>query len=214
MTNGAYSIDGRTFAFEASLADAVPVGSYVTITTPDDSATYLGQVLGSEVGRAPTGGPSMMPTLVGHGALLGRLIDGCSRPLDDSGVFGGGVVVAADAEVVTSHLDAALTSTAGVSLGHLQQPAGVPAVLRAGGFGRHTFLCGQSGSGKTYTLGVILERLAPRHGHQARGDRSQLRLREPRCRPAARGDRLLRGRVRRVGRAISARVRPRAGLRW
>jgi DNA helicase HerA-like ATPase len=31
--------------------------------------------------------------------------------------------------------------------------------LRAGGFGRHTFLCGQSGSGKTYALGVILEQL-------------------------------------------------------
>ena len=27
------------------------------------------------------------------------------------------------------------------------------------GFGRHTFLCGQSGSGKTYSLGVLLERL-------------------------------------------------------
>jgi DNA helicase HerA-like ATPase len=27
------------------------------------------------------------------------------------------------------------------------------------GFDRHTFLCGQSGSGKTYSLGVILERL-------------------------------------------------------
>ena len=30
---------------------------------------------------------------------------------------------------------------------------------RRGGFGRHTFLCGQSGSGKTYSLGVLLEQL-------------------------------------------------------
>ncbi|MGH7733517.1 MAG: helicase HerA domain-containing protein, partial [Gemmatimonadales bacterium] len=29
----------------------------------------------------------------------------------------------------------------------------------AGGFNRHSFLCGQSGSGKTYSLGVILEQL-------------------------------------------------------
>ena len=36
---------------------------------------------------------------------------------------------------------------------------GVPFALDAGGFGRHTFLCGQSGSGKTYSLGVLLERL-------------------------------------------------------
>ena len=36
---------------------------------------------------------------------------------------------------------------------------GVPFRLDADGFGRHTFLCGQSGSGKTYSLGVLLERL-------------------------------------------------------
>ena len=27
------------------------------------------------------------------------------------------------------------------------------------GFNRHTFMCGQSGSGKTYSLGLVLERL-------------------------------------------------------
>jgi type IV secretory pathway VirB4 component len=31
--------------------------------------------------------------------------------------------------------------------------------LDAGGFDRHTFFCGQSGSGKTYALGTVLERL-------------------------------------------------------
>ena len=31
--------------------------------------------------------------------------------------------------------------------------------LDAGGFDRHTFMCGQSGSGKTYSLGVMLEQL-------------------------------------------------------
>jgi len=46
-----------------------------------------------------------------------------------------------------------------VALGELQRPRGVAAQLNPAGFGRHTFLCGQSGSGKTYTLGVILERL-------------------------------------------------------
>ena len=34
---------------------------------------------------------------------------------------------------------------------------GVPFGLDAAGFGRHTFLCGQSGSGKTYSLCVLLE---------------------------------------------------------
>ena len=36
---------------------------------------------------------------------------------------------------------------------------GLPALLFANAFNRHTFLCGQSGSGKTYALGVILEQL-------------------------------------------------------
>ena len=36
---------------------------------------------------------------------------------------------------------------------------GVPATLDAGGFNRHTFMCGQSGSGKTYSLGLVLEQL-------------------------------------------------------
>lgn len=34
-----------------------------------------------------------------------------------------------------------------------------PALLRADKFNRHTFWCGQSGSGKTYALGVVLEQL-------------------------------------------------------
>ncbi|CCH80251.1 conserved hypothetical protein [Nostocoides japonicum T1-X7] len=34
-----------------------------------------------------------------------------------------------------------------------------PALLRAERFNRHTFWCGQSGSGKTYALGVVLEQL-------------------------------------------------------
>jgi DNA helicase HerA-like ATPase len=34
-----------------------------------------------------------------------------------------------------------------------------PFSLDAGGFDRHTFLCGQSGSGKSYSLGVVLEQL-------------------------------------------------------
>ncbi|MFT3873137.1 MAG: hypothetical protein QM714_10890 [Nocardioides sp.] len=34
-----------------------------------------------------------------------------------------------------------------------------PAQLRAGRFNRHTFWCGQSGSGETYAPGVVLEQL-------------------------------------------------------
>jgi len=37
--------------------------------------------------------------------------------------------------------------------------SGEPAELNAARFNRHTFWCGQSGSGKTYALGVVLEQL-------------------------------------------------------
>ncbi len=37
--------------------------------------------------------------------------------------------------------------------------SGEPAQLNAARFNRHTFWCGQSGSGKTYALGVVLEQL-------------------------------------------------------
>ncbi len=46
-----------------------------------------------------------------------------------------------------------------MNVGELALAPGVPFELDARGFGRHTFLCGQSGSGKTYSLGVLLERL-------------------------------------------------------
>ena len=46
-----------------------------------------------------------------------------------------------------------------LDVGSLIYADGVPLALDAGAFDRHTFLCGQSGSGKTYALGTILERL-------------------------------------------------------
>ncbi|WP_370616939.1 ATP-binding protein [Mumia sp. Pv 4-285] len=41
----------------------------------------------------------------------------------------------------------------------VDSPDGAPAHLDARRFNRHTFWCGQSGSGKTYALGVVLEQL-------------------------------------------------------
>jgi uncharacterized protein len=51
-----------------------------------------------------------------------------------------------------------------LAVGELTLAPGVPHELDAGGFDRHTFLCGQSGSGKTYSLGLILERLLAETG--------------------------------------------------
>ena len=59
---------------------------------------------------------------------------------------------------VREHLEETAPRRAQLEIGELLL-AGVPFSLDAGGFGRHTFLCGQSGSGKTYSLGVVLEQL-------------------------------------------------------
>ena len=100
-----------------------------------------------------------------------------------------------------------------LEIGELRLAPGVPARLDAGGFDRHTFLCGQSGSGKTYSLGVILERLlletslrivvldpnsdfvASRGGAagRGRGGRAAARRRRARCGRAKRRRRAGRG---------------------
>ena len=46
-----------------------------------------------------------------------------------------------------------------IEVGTLRGFPALPARLRSKGFARHTFMCGQSGSGKTYTTGVLFERL-------------------------------------------------------
>lgn len=159
MSGIAYSIDGRTFAFEIPLSDAMPIGTYVQVLT-DGGPVYLGQVL--EQGVAPRADGMQAEsgrTLTGRGTLLARIEGGESHRLHGSAVFGAASLEAADEMIVAAHLASSLGSTAGIELGELQALPGVTAALHAGGFGRHTFLCGQSGSGKTYTLGIILERL-------------------------------------------------------
>jgi DNA helicase HerA-like ATPase len=162
VAGAAYSIDGRTFSFEAPLSAAMPIGAYVRITAESD-LVFLGQLLEESVVRLPAGGRPDAETgghVIGRGNLLAKL-DSSSRSsrLDGSEVFTTGRLEAADADLVSAHLSSGLGSSAGVEIGDIQRLPGVPATLQAKGFGRHTFLCGQSGSGKTYTLGIVLERL-------------------------------------------------------
>jgi DNA helicase HerA-like ATPase len=160
MPRRAHSIDGRRFAFTASLGEAVPIGSYVRIAV-DDGPSYLGQVLEEEV-VDPTVRPDTAEAdraVTGSGVLLARLGERGSERVNSTDVFGSGTVTEADSGTVASHLATWIDGGAGVQLGTVGTLRDVPALLAAKGFGRHTFLCGQSGSGKTYTLGLILERL-------------------------------------------------------
>ena len=68
-------------------------------------------------------------------------------------------VEVAPPEVTKAWLAEDTAKSNSLPLGALRYPEGEDAHLLAAGFNRHTFLCGQSGSGKTYTLGLLLEQL-------------------------------------------------------
>ncbi|MHA6525985.1 ATP-binding protein [Tessaracoccus sp. G1721] len=136
----ARSSDGRTFRVQV-VADELQVGALVALRTT--GATFVGQVL------------SAGEDLPAMGVVLGELTDeGLAkerRPFADAAVFG-----------LTAGQVESLQASGGASLpvGQWQLPGNAGVLkLKPQGFNRHTFLCGQSGSGKTYALGVILEQL-------------------------------------------------------
>src|SRR5215213_9651070 len=160
----ATSLDGRRFTFQASLHGLeLRLGGYVVVEH-DGSPERLGQVLelepaqagGAELNVGGTGGSEtslragvMIRHARGHGALL-----------EPSGVpFHDATVRPAAVEEIREWMRRSRRPRAHLEIGELALAPGVPCALDAGGFDRHTFLCGQSGSGKTYSLGVMLERL-------------------------------------------------------
>ena len=89
-----------------------------------------------------------MAAAVGTGSVLGN-----RRPFHDVRL------APATATQVDAWQRASWSNGAALQVGHFASLTGVPALIDPEGFDRHTFLCGQSGSGKTYSLGVILEHL-------------------------------------------------------
>jgi len=143
----ATSLDGRRFAFEAPLRGSVfQPGGYVAI---GGDGGALGQVHDVELTRRDG-----VRVVAGDGALL----DGGGDAFTDA------PVVPARPERVAAWLERVRPPRASLEFGELVLAPGVPLELDAGGFDRHTFLCGQSGSGKTYALGGVLERLLAQTG--------------------------------------------------
>ena len=148
----ATSVDGRRFSFQTSLHELeLEAGGYVTLE--GESSSRLGQVLSLEMGTETMTGPGLPEVRVRAGRGEGVVLDGNGRPFHDA------LMRRADPKVVGDWLDRIESERTSLDVGELSLAAGVPVRLDAAGFGRHTFLCGQSGSGKTYSLGVLLERL-------------------------------------------------------
>jgi DNA helicase HerA-like ATPase len=158
----ATSIDGRRFSFQASLHHLeLRLGGYVVLEY--DGRERLGQILtldldqreGTELDLpGDAAGPAVRTQVViRHARGEGKVLDGDGTPMHDA------TLRPAASHEVRAWLSRAAPRRAALEIGELALAPGVPCSLDAGGFDRHTFLCGQSGSGKTYSLGVILERL-------------------------------------------------------
>ena len=152
----ATSVDGMAFDFQASLHGLV-VRRGGDVMLEGDGVVRLGQVtdLGAVSETAATqgleGAGSGVQFRLARGS--GVILDGDGRP------FHAASVRLADPADVRSWLDRTRPPHAGLTVGELLLAPGVPATLDSGGLNRHTFMCGQSGSGKTYSLGVLLERV-------------------------------------------------------
>jgi uncharacterized protein len=140
----AWSIDGVTFSYRSPIGAGVRLGGYVVVDAPQ--GRLLGQLLSQHSHEE-----------AGHRLVAGagRLLDASPSRLPFDEV---------DLGVAPDHLVAERLGGRGVSLevGALRDAPEVTARLEAKGFNRHTFLCGQSGSGKTYSLGRLLEELVLR----------------------------------------------------
>jgi DNA helicase HerA-like ATPase len=179
----AYSVNGKDFGYETPLSAPLTVGSYVTMATEDDRE-YLGQIITQDilVKEGPEYGVGVDADLgvfvakvatssqlkdrirvryiQGVGKLLGRLNQDGFAPTTDKDIFQeAGISRAAD-EAITQYFSSITGKYAALEVGKVLHTDGQARVLlKANGFDRHSLLCGQSGSGKTFALGVILEQL-------------------------------------------------------
>lgn len=159
----ASSLDGRRFVVQASLHGLqLRPGGYVTMTD-GAGATRLGLLESLELVREEAANLALPAAGDGGASISTRLIVRCARGEgrlvdDDPTPFHDHLAEPASPAAVAGWL-AAAGARSPLPVGELARAAGVPYALDARGFDRHTFFCGQSGSGKTYSLGVVLEQL-------------------------------------------------------
>ncbi|MGH3039818.1 MAG: ATP-binding protein [Gaiellaceae bacterium] len=153
----ASSLDGRRFTFQCSVHGLeLQAGGYVSI------GGRLGQIHAVELASAEGGERAAVVSVELRGSENVRiaLARGHGVVLED-GVrsFHDLPIERADEATVAAWLERVRPQRASLDIGELVLQPGVRFSLDAGGFDRHTFFCGQSGSGKTYALGTVLEQL-------------------------------------------------------
>jgi DNA helicase HerA-like ATPase len=151
----ATSVDGFTFELQASLYNLdLRRAAYVVLAS--ENGTRLGQITDLRVGSLD----ASEGAVVAGSTVRVRLAQGTGVVLEDEGrPFHDATVRLATSEEVGQWCRRGRTRSAGLTVGELLLAPGVAATLESGGLNRHTFMCGQSGSGKTYSLGLLLERV-------------------------------------------------------
>lgn len=172
----AWSADGRTVHLAAAIDAGMVVGGFAVVE--DDGATVVIQV--REVMIEEREGPTleadvsmgMATTTANHasfrprlrslavsGVVLGTLDADGFRPGGQVEPFGERATRPATDDEIALIAAGLVGDRPTFPLGSLRQAPDVAASLVSTGFSRHTFMCGQSGSGKTYTTGGLFERL-------------------------------------------------------
>jgi DNA helicase HerA-like ATPase len=153
----ASSIDGRRFTFRCSVHGLeLQAGGYVSIggRLGQIHAVELASAEGGELAAviaedAPASSGMRITLARGHGIVLE---DGVPPFHDEP-------IEQADDGTVAAWLERMRPVRAALDVASVLLHPEVRFSLDAGGFDRHTFFCGQSGSGKTYALGTVLEQL-------------------------------------------------------
>ncbi|MGD8166342.1 ATP-binding protein [Herbiconiux sp. P16] len=143
----ASSLDGRSFRFDHLDGAPLVPGGFVALAEPG-GRIQLGQVDAVTITAdgVHTGTGRLLGLVGGDGGMRSRV--GAPFRIAE-------VTEAGDDAIDRIFTDAGATLT----IGRLNESPEVAARLVPGRFNRHTFWCGQSGSGKTYALGVVLEQL-------------------------------------------------------
>ncbi len=177
MPVAVWSLNGRDIGFQAGFDAGLSVGGFVGVRTPADELLLV-QVIDLEISEREAMRVKVETEMLGEAAaaalqsadvgLTMRYVEGEGRvlaavegrelvPFSGVGFRDGRLEAVAD-EVVAALLAGGMGKSVALPIGGVNG-VDADAVLKASGFSRHTFMVGQSGSGKTYSLGAILERL-------------------------------------------------------
>jgi len=140
------SPDGRSFVAIGPANEQPVPGDYLELDGEDGVVAFVEEVTGG----GSAAGFSASGTLVQFGGGAGASGRPADSPWHD-------VAVRPTRPDTVQHLLSAADPE--LHLGHLAGQDSVGVALVPNRLNRHTFWCGQSGSGKTYALGVLLERI-------------------------------------------------------